>query len=105
MTPFDEQAIRGRQRTRLASIPPSERHSTATSRLREAEADLAAALDELTRLREENARLRAAAAKVLEGFDLGVFLRGTSHDADSGWAIRLTPYLSALGQLKGETSE
>jgi hypothetical protein len=38
-------------------------------------------------------------AKVLEGFDKGVFVRDISHDHDRDWAIRALPYLVALGRL------
>ena len=43
-----------------------------------------------------------AIAKVLEGFDLGVFVRSTEHDGDSDWAIKCFPYIRALGVLAQE---
>lgn len=47
----------------------------------------------------EIARLKAAAAKVCEGFDLGFFVRDISRDSDPAWAIKLFPYIQALGAL------
>ena len=38
--------------------------------------------------------------KVLEGFDEGYFVRGTQNDHESDWAIKVLPYLQALGKLK-----
>ncbi len=52
-------------------------------------------VDELSRARG----LRHAAQVVCQGFDAGVFVRDTSHDHESGWARRATPYLAALGVL------
>lgn len=43
--------------------------------------------------------LRKDVAKVLEGFDQGIFVRDTSRDHESGWGVRLLPYLAALGRL------
>jgi hypothetical protein len=39
---------------------------------------------------------------VLEGFERGLFVRGTSGDGDPAWAIKLMPYLVALGKLAKE---
>ena len=38
-------------------------------------------------------------AKVVEGFEKGVFVRDTSRDHESDWAIRVFPYLAALARL------
>ena len=43
--------------------------------------------------------LRAEVAKVLEGFDLGFFVRNTKDDGRSDWAVRFFPYAVALGKL------
>jgi hypothetical protein len=43
---------------------------------------------------------REDVAKVLEGFDRGIFVRDVSYDGESGWAVRLLPYLAALGRLR-----
>jgi|SRR5665213_2117330 len=40
-----------------------------------------------------------AIATVLEGFDKGVFVRDVTGDGDSGWGVRLLPYISALATL------
>lgn len=44
--------------------------------------------------------LRESAATVLKGFEEGVFVRDTSKDAKPGWAVKLLPYIVALGKLK-----
>lgn len=44
--------------------------------------------------------LREATAKILEGFDAGVFVRDCEHDPESGWSYRLLPYLKALAQAR-----
>ena len=38
-------------------------------------------------------------AKVLEGFDKGVFVRSTDNDHESGWAVKLLPYIGALQRI------
>jgi hypothetical protein len=43
--------------------------------------------------------LRVDVAKVLEGFDNDMFVRNTNDDADSGWAVKIVPYIAALGRL------
>src|SRR4051812_39015391 len=43
--------------------------------------------------------LLADVETVLRGFDEGVFVRDISHDIESGWAVKLLPYLAALGRL------
>jgi hypothetical protein len=43
--------------------------------------------------------LDRAIRKVLEGFDKGVFLRNTANDALPDWAIKQSPYLTALAIL------
>ena len=57
------------------------------------------------RLTDEIERLKAAGAKVCEGFDKAIFVRGTSGDDDTAWAIRLMPYLGALAELAGDVAE
>ncbi len=46
-------------------------------------------------------RLQAAAAKVVEGFDKGIFVRNTLTDTDPNWVMRLVPYMQALALLSG----
>ena len=48
----------------------------------------------------DSERLAAAAQKVLEGFDCGVFGRDTTGDSSSGWALKLLPYIAALAELR-----
>lgn len=48
--------------------------------------------------------LLEAAAKVCEGFDQGVFVRA-ARDEDPAWAIKLFPYLRALGVLAAAVEE
>ena len=43
---------------------------------------------------------RDAVAKVLEGFDRGIFVRSTDDDGDAGWVVRLLPYITALAVLR-----
>lgn len=43
--------------------------------------------------------LRAAASKVVEGFTKGFFTRSTKGDGESDWAVKLLPYIAALGKL------
>jgi hypothetical protein len=38
-------------------------------------------------------------ATLLRGFDEGVFIRDIARDIEPGWAIKLLPYLAALGRL------
>lgn len=45
------------------------------------------------------APLERDVALVLKGFDEGVFIRDTSHDHEPGWAMKMLPYLAALGRL------
>jgi hypothetical protein len=42
---------------------------------------------------------REAIRTVLRGFDTGVFVRSTDRDGDPSWAIKLLPYIQALGVL------
>ena len=37
--------------------------------------------------------------KILEGFDKGIFVRNTDGDSAPDWAIKLFPYIAALGRL------
>ena len=49
---------------------------------------------------QEQARaLRSAAAKVLEGFERGIFVRATDGDHAPEWATKLLPYIQALTEL------
>jgi len=41
----------------------------------------------------------ADVATILRGFDEGVFIRNTAKDLEPGWAVKLLPYLAALGRL------
>lgn len=43
--------------------------------------------------------LREAIAKVLEGFETGVFVRSTEADDDAAWAMKLLPYIHALAVM------
>lgn len=43
--------------------------------------------------------LLAAAKTVIDGFAQGIFTRDISHDGDPGWAMRLLPYLQAIGKM------
>ena len=49
--------------------------------------------------------LREAIDKVLEGFDKGLFVRNTFGDSDPSWAVKLAPYLVALGVLAASRGE
>lgn len=40
-----------------------------------------------------------AIRKVLDGFHEGVFVRSVAEDRDPAWAIRVFPYIKALGVL------
>lgn len=53
----------------------------------------------LTAERQEAEALKRSARKVLEGFDSGVFVRNVDGDGQSGWAMKLLPYIQALQQL------
>ena len=54
----------------------------------------------IVRLEAELAAARQAGAKVCEGFEKGLLVRDTSCDEDTGWGIRILPYLQALGVLQ-----
>lgn len=43
--------------------------------------------------------LDEAIAKVLEGFEKGVFVREIKTDHQTGWAIKIAEYIAALGVL------
>lgn len=43
--------------------------------------------------------VRTAVARVLEGFDSGVFVRDTSGDSSPGWHKRIAPYVAAITTL------
>jgi hypothetical protein len=49
--------------------------------------------------------LKKAIKKVLEGFDTEVFIRNTAHDGDPDWALKLLPYLRAVGTLAAEVDD
>jgi hypothetical protein len=40
-----------------------------------------------------------AIAKVLEGFEVGVFQRNVDGDGSPGWAVKVLPYIGALALL------
>lgn len=86
-------SISDREATQLATII---REECPTEALRAENEKLGKALQGIG---EENARLREAGAKVCEGFDDGLFIRSTKGDGDSGWVIKLLPYLRALAVL------
>ena len=46
-----------------------------------------------------NTDILEATRVVCRGFAAGVFVRDTSRDGESGWAVRALPYLVALGVL------
>ena len=48
---------------------------------------------------------REDVAKVLEGFDKGIFIRDISRDHESGWAVRSLSYLVAVGRLAAAMAE
>ena len=52
-----------------------------------------------------NQLLLNACKVVLDGFDKGVFVRNTALDDASDWAIKLFPYLKALGDIQAITDE
>ena len=76
---------------------------TKTPRLIAEIESLRSELADLRKDRERLERLRAAAGNVLAGFNIGVFVRGTARDAESGWALRILPYIVALANLDKET--
>ncbi len=41
----------------------------------------------------------ADVATLLRGFEEGAFVRNTAQDHEPGWAVKLVPYLAALGRL------
>lgn len=43
--------------------------------------------------------MRADVATVLRGFEEGVFIRDVARDAQSDWAVKMLPFLRALGRL------
>ena len=51
------------------------------------------------RLQRDLDALRADVRIVLRGFDEGVFVREVAHDAQSGWAVKMLPYIAALGRI------
>ena len=62
--------------------------------------------NEIRTLLAENENLKAEVAEnaeairtVLCGFDEGVFVRSVAGDTDSGWALKLFPFVRALGVL------
>lgn len=60
--------------------------------------------NDVERLEAELLNIMEAAAIVCEAFDKGIFVRSTKNDADPRWAIKLVPYLIALGQVTGNMS-
>jgi hypothetical protein len=71
----------------------------ATQAQREAVGAYWKATDEIAHLMVEAERLRTAGAKVCEGFDKGIFVRALEWDAASDWAVKLLPYIQAIGVL------
>jgi len=72
--------------------PPDDRHGHAASEQ--------ACRDEIDAWHDEQrAELDAAIVKVLDGFDEGVFVRNIDGDTEPGWAVKLSPYLAAIGVL------
>lgn len=53
----------------------------------------------------DNDRLRALLKTIHEGFERQVFVRNTDADGDSGWALRLAPYLRALAEIAAELED
>jgi hypothetical protein len=49
---------------------------------------------------KQDETLTQAIRTVLRGFDEGVFVRSTDGDTDPAWAIRLFPFIQALGVLQ-----
>jgi hypothetical protein len=60
---------------------------------------------EVRKLRNLNAELLQAAKGVCDGFEAGVFIRNTSNDHESGWAIKAYPYLRHLFKLAKATEK
>ena len=56
--------------------------------------------EEIHDLRAQKAEILRTVDKVLEGFNSGVFIRNTSGDHESDWAVKAMPYLRAVGQLQ-----
>ena len=52
------------------------------------------------RLVEQKAELLEALKVIMEGFESGVFVRDITKDSDSGWAVRLLPFIVAIGKAK-----
>lgn len=53
----------------------------------------------------ERDRLKADVNTILEAFDKQIFIRDVSRDSDAGWAIKLLPYISAMGRLKEQLNK
>jgi hypothetical protein len=53
----------------------------------------------LQKIETLNAEFLAAAKGVLDGFEVGVFVRNVSRDHRDDWAILSFPYLRQLGKL------
>lgn len=89
-------------------IETERRHSRACR-----DQDVARAVEVALANREEkDVAVRSAVQTVLRGFEEGVFVRSIEHDAESGWAIKLLPFIRALAvlqqhadQLTGTVSE
>jgi hypothetical protein len=61
--------------------------------------DIDALEKERDQLRELNAELLKSAQGVIAAFDAGVFVRNTSNDHESSWAMTAFPHLRQLAKL------
>ena len=52
-----------------------------------------------------NEQLEDAVRTILRGFDEGVFVRNTDRDSDPAWAIKLFPFIHAIGIAQRIVSE
>lgn len=68
--------------------------------LEQSESCVSTALRRLEAAEQDGAKLDKAIAEVLEGFERGIFVRSIGDDANASWAIKLFPYIRALGILQ-----
>lgn len=61
--------------------------------------------EQVARLIASSPELLNACRKVVAAFDAGVFVRDTSRDSDSGWAIRAFPHIAALAEMVNAISK
>jgi len=57
-------------------------------------------VEQIDRLREQNAILLAALEALMKMMDDGLLVRDISHDHESGWAIRQIPLIRTLGEAR-----